>query len=236
MHQLAGKVQETEDEYKVREFQLRICEIAATCRGTYDIDPDHVPFVLGSSDDITILVECAITVYDNTPSSLADVSLEFKRLLERDRQLSHSLESSLRLRIQEHPEGLDRAITDIWTGYRPGTTWLPLEPPNDRWLVTTTAIEGGQQSQSVQVNLLEGKLLITEIRSAAALRNCETSNLFPDFWSGEYIFLCALQAMLMLSQKVLDVVPADLPDMDFATRSFISGYQVLFLFCIHSRL
>jgi hypothetical protein len=35
-------------------------------------------------------------------------------------------------------------------------------------------------------------------------------------------FLCVLD----LSQRVLDVVPADVPGMEFMTRSTVSGYQV----------
>jgi hypothetical protein len=30
----------------------------------------------------------------------------------------------------------------------------------------------------------------------------------------------------MIEQKVLDVVPADLPDMDYATSQLVHGYQV----------
>jgi hypothetical protein len=30
----------------------------------------------------------------------------------------------------------------------------------------------------------------------------------------------------MTKQKVLDVVPADLPDMDYATSQLVHGYQV----------
>ena len=160
MRQLTKRLQQSKDEHKTREFRLRVCEIAATCRGTYDVDPDDVPFLLNSSEDVAILVECAIHLYDNTPSSLADVSVDFKRLLERDRRLSHSLESWLCQRIGEQREGLDSAIVGIWRVYRSGSEWKQLEPPSNRWLCSVTASENGLESQYVQFNILEGQLLI----------------------------------------------------------------------------
>jgi hypothetical protein len=160
MHQLTRKIRDTEDEDKVHEFQRRVSEIAATCRGTYDVDPDHVPNLLGSPNDVAVLVECAIAIHDNIPSNLVDCPTNFKRLLDRDRRLSHSLEPSLRQRIREYRGGLDQAIASIWTHYRPGSDWQALEPPNDRWLISMTAAETGRESQAVQLDLLGGQLLI----------------------------------------------------------------------------
>ncbi|KIM82965.1 hypothetical protein PILCRDRAFT_819766 [Piloderma croceum F 1598] len=212
MHQLAKKLRVTEDEDKVRELQQRICEVAATCRGTYDVDPDHVPFLLRSNEDVAILVECAIAVYDNTPSNLTDCPLDFKRLLDRDRRLSHSLELSLRLHIRKDRGGLDHAIGAIWTGYRPGSDWKTLQPPNNRWLIAMTATEAGQESQPVQLNLLEGRLLINGKPLGRLPQNIVTHPTYSRIFG----------------QKILDVIPADIPGMDFATRSLVSNHQVFF--------
>jgi hypothetical protein len=160
MHQLARKLQDSQDEVQVQEFQLRVYEMAATCRGTYDVDPEHAPCLLESSDDVCVFVECAVLLHDNTPPDMKAVSPDICRLIHRDRRLSHSLESLLHERISQRREGLDRAIAAIWAGYRSGYEWQRLVQPNDRWLTSETAVEAGQESQSVQVNLLEGRLLI----------------------------------------------------------------------------
>jgi hypothetical protein len=201
MHQLAKKLRVTEDEDKVREFQRRICEVAATCRGTYDVDPDHVPFLLRSNEDVAVLVECAITVYDNTPSNVADCPLDFKRLLDRDRRLSHSLELSLGLHIRKDRGGLDHAIAAIWTGYRPGSDWKTLQPPNDRWLITMTAIEAGQESQPVQLNLLEGRLLINGKPLGRLPQNIVTHSTYSRIFGQVSIPRCAFSRCLSCHRK-----------------------------------
>lgn len=158
--ELSTKLQQSVDESKICEFQYRICEMAATCRETYDVDPYRIPFLLDSPEDVAILVECAIHVHDNTPSSLVDTATHFARLLDRDRRLSQSLESRLFQQIGEHREGLDHAIAKIWSTYCPGSSWKQQKAPNDRWLCSRTAPEAGMESQWIQFNVLEGQLLI----------------------------------------------------------------------------
>jgi hypothetical protein len=150
MHQLSAKLQESNDGLKINELRLRLCEMALTCRSTYDVDPGHL-LDLGPSD-VAILVECAIVLYDNTPTTISDVLHDFKRQLDRDRRLSHFLEPLLCQR--QYWEGLDNAIVSIWGDYHRGSGWQQLKPPNSRWL------KGGSELQNVQFNLLDGQLLI----------------------------------------------------------------------------
>jgi hypothetical protein len=150
MHQLSTKLQESNDGLKINELRLRLCEMALACRSTYDIDPGHLLNLVPS--DVAILVECAIVLYDNTPTTISDVLPNFKRLLDRDRRLSRFLEPLLCQR--QHWEGLDDAIVSIWGDYHRGSGWQQLKPPNNRWL------KGGSELQDVQFNLLEGQLLI----------------------------------------------------------------------------
>lgn len=161
MHQLATKLETILDESETQEFQVRLCELAATCRSTFDVDPKHAPFLLESQDDVAVLVECSITVFRNTPKSVSTGRL--KVILDRDRRLSHSLEPLLRQRIHEHPEGLNSAVSAVWTAYRPGCPWTHLESPNNRWITTRANGEAGQTSLDVHLNLLEGRLLVNGV-------------------------------------------------------------------------
>ena len=78
----------------------------------------------------------------------------------RDRRLSHSLEPHFRQAIVRDRQGLDLAVQSIWAGYRQCSIWDHEAPPNDCWFKTTTAAEANQESQCVQFNILEGRLLI----------------------------------------------------------------------------
>ncbi len=58
-----------------------------------------------------------------------------------------------------HQQGVDFAVTSIWPAYR-ATHWTVLDSPNHRWISTLTAVDTGQQSQLVHLNLPTGLLLI----------------------------------------------------------------------------
>jgi hypothetical protein len=69
MHQLAEKLQDSDDDDQVLSFQLRVCEMAATCRGTYDVDPTHLSHLLASAEDFAILM--------NVPFEYSTIHLPF---------------------------------------------------------------------------------------------------------------------------------------------------------------
>jgi hypothetical protein len=159
-HQLVKQLQENKDECQVQAFQLRVCEMAATCRGSYDVGLNHLPALVSSAEDICVLVESAILVHDNTPLTLESASLITRQLLHRDQWLAHRLEPLLHQEILQSRKGLDDAIVAIWSGYQPGDPWQALPVPNERWLMTQTAVKANQLAQCVHLNLLEGRLLV----------------------------------------------------------------------------
>ncbi|KAF7977091.1 hypothetical protein HWV62_4673 [Athelia sp. TMB] len=203
---LGAKVQEIEEDSTVLGLQVRICEAAATCRYTFDIEPNHFPHLLNSADDLSVLIQCAILVHDNAPRSASTTPYGLKRLLQRNTRLSHSLEHHTRHLIEIHSQGLDTAIKALWTAFRPHSEWLVMSSPNERWVVAKSAVEPNQRPQSVQLNILSGQLLV----------NGYPLGRLP----GEII--------KHATYKVLDIVPADMPGMDYATRFLISNHQLYF--------
>jgi hypothetical protein len=160
MRQLIRQLQENEDEGKTSEIQQCLCEMAVTCRSTYDADPVHVTQLLTSTQDVAVLLECAIVVHDNQPPDLSKLPPSLKFLLECDRRLSHQLEPVLSERIKADRAGLDHALLSVWTAYRPGTNWCHRASPNDRWITCKTQSRNGAAPQHVYLNLLDGHLLI----------------------------------------------------------------------------
>jgi hypothetical protein len=80
--------------------------------------------------------------------------------LARDRRLSHSLEPTLSKRIKDNRAGLDQAISSLWSAFYVGTKWRHHSSPNDRWLCCETQSRQGSAAQRVDLNLLDGCLLI----------------------------------------------------------------------------
>jgi hypothetical protein len=87
MREILRKLQDIVDNEKSSsELQRRACEMAATCRATFNVDAGiHLRALLFSPEDVAILVECAIVIHDNTPPHLGDSFPDFQKLLRRDR-------------------------------------------------------------------------------------------------------------------------------------------------------
>jgi hypothetical protein len=145
---------------EMRESQLRVVQLAAICRATYNVEHNHLEKLLHSDEDIAILVECATMIHQNSPAIAGNLGLSraTRALLDRDRRLSHAIESHLRSLILKSQKGID--LTGIWSGYRTGSSWKSLPKPNDRWMVTRTAPGEQNLVQEVHYNLLSGKLLV----------------------------------------------------------------------------
>lgn len=162
MRQIVQNLQKAIDDEQASELQRQACEMAATCRATFDVDVGiHLNALLCSSEDVAILVECTIRIHDNTPPNLGHKYPNFQKLLHRDRRLSHVLELAVNKLIHDDRRGLDTAIRSVWSEYRQGDGgWQPLSEPNSRWLVSITAPLPGRRAQQVHYNMLDGNLLV----------------------------------------------------------------------------
>ncbi|KAH9033523.1 hypothetical protein EDB85DRAFT_2144913 [Lactarius pseudohatsudake] len=211
INELSSKLDTTEDETSCTNLRQRLCILAATCFSTYDVCLEHIPWTLDRDVDIAIAVHCAVIVHDNTPSVLEDDDSRYLiRLLNRHRRLLHFLEPSLRKCVQSNPSGFDQGLAGLWPGFRRqiSSNWHVLPSPNSRWI--SCIVDGGQE---VHYNLLTGQLLIG---------GNPLGRLPQDFIQHSTY-------ASILGTRVLDVVPADIPDMAFMTRSNVSGYQRLML-------
>ncbi|KAG2337794.1 hypothetical protein BDR05DRAFT_740578 [Suillus weaverae] len=193
-----------------RELQGRIRDMAITCRSTFDVDEDAS--LLLTSNDVKVYAYCAVMIHDNTPSQLGELTQHSKLLLERDKRCCHALEATVRQYVELHREGLDCAVAEIWGSYRPGTRWSALPTPKSRWLVSHTARSCTQLSQVVHFNLVTGCLLV----DGKQLRR------LPSVIEQHPTYRSTFGA------RVFDVVPADIPGMDYVTRGNFYGHQVSF--------
>ncbi|KAH8997134.1 hypothetical protein EDB86DRAFT_928074 [Lactarius hatsudake] len=210
INEIGSKLDTTEDETSRTNLRRRLCTLAATCFSTYDVCLEHIPQMLASDDDIAIAVHCAVIVHDNTLSNFEDKRSRYLiRLLNRHHRLLHFLEPFLRQGVQSNPSGFDHGFVNLWPGFRRQTSsnWHVLPSPNSRWI--SCIIEGGQE---VHYNLLTGNLLI----GGKPLGRLPQEIIEHSTYTG------------ILGTRVLDVVPADIPEMEFMTRSNVFGYQILF--------
>ncbi|OAX34983.1 hypothetical protein K503DRAFT_868567, partial [Rhizopogon vinicolor AM-OR11-026] len=209
--QLSAEMQANSDEMVRRELQGRVRDMALTCRSTFDVDED-TSLVLTSDEDMKVFAYCAVMIYDNTPSKPGDLPQHSQLLLERDKRCCHTLEAAVRQRAELHGQGLDCAVAKIWGSYRQGTPWKALPAPNSRWLVSHTAASSFQLPQAAHFNLINGCLLI-DGKQLGRLPSMIVQH--PTYQT-------------VFRDQVLDIVPADIPGMEYATRGNLYDHQVSF--------
>lgn len=211
MQMLVTKLQMTTNESDMQDLQCCIFELASTVQATYDVESEHIPALLQSDQDIKVLVESTIIMHDNTPIRRESISLEMQRLLRRSERLSHFIEPYIQ-NIQQNrafQQGINLAVTSIWPAYR-STHWTILDSPNHQWINTLTAADADQQSQPVHLNLLTGLLLI----------NGKPLGRLPQDITSHATYV------RIFGTKILDIVPSDMPGIEYATRLPISEWQV----------
>ena len=158
LRELLAKLQDAEIDSQILDYQERVCEMAAICRSTYDVDPIHLESLLSTTDDISILITCSINLYDNQPPNLGKSPRSLQTLLCRDRRLTHKTLPVILSHLSRNSRLLDPAVVRLWPDYRADSIgWASLADPNSRWVSTMT---GAANRQSVHLNLLEGRLLI----------------------------------------------------------------------------
>lgn len=143
---------------EVREFQLRVVQMAATCRMTFDVEECYLHDVLRTDKDVAVLVECATMIHDNVPAIVSALPTWVKVLLDRDRRMAYAVEKHLRDIITNSIQGID--LTPIWGAYERGARWAAMEGQNERWVYTYTKESEGSKSQMVHYNLISGELLV----------------------------------------------------------------------------
>lgn len=147
---------------QILKLQQRLLKAAILCKMTFDVDAQHVHRVMNNVDDLKTWTKSSMHVRDNLPGKEVLLSSDLRRLLLRDRKVSHALHQDVRLLIVKYKcKGLDLAIEQQWSGFQPQpSSWDAFKSPNERWLYTRTKSSPDQRSQQVHYNLLEGELLV----------------------------------------------------------------------------
>lgn len=155
--QLANRLDEG-DNPNSQSLRLRLVQVAAICRATYDVDRQDVERVLDTEDDCRVALECAIIIHDNEPVDWNELSPVMRGLLERNRRLSWALEPVLKEKILDRHgcRAMDSCVKNAWSAYLASGRW---EVPSqlDGWVATETQ---DTTARSVHYNLLTGQLLI----------------------------------------------------------------------------
>ncbi|KAG8733132.1 hypothetical protein FRC11_008540 [Ceratobasidium sp. 423] len=212
LEQLKLKLRFATNEQDIVGYQQRVCEMATICHATYDVEPRHMDRVLSTSDDFAPLIKSSVSLYDNQPPDVKGAPTSLQVLLCRDRRFAHKILPYMLTSIR-HNDIISNPLSEMWLDYRPGSDgWRVYGAPNSRWVASTTAKTNEDRTQEVYLNLLTGQLLI----------DGKPLGRLPREYVEHPTYL------RLFGQKILDVVPAKSPGMEFATRDHVHGYQISF--------
>ncbi|CUA77983.1 RNA replication protein [Rhizoctonia solani] len=166
-------------------YQYRVCEMAIICRETYYVEPSHLDSIMSEPEDYSVLIEASIRLYDNQPPKLKNAPISLQILLCRDRRFTHSIVPNL--------VGL----------------WQVLPAPSNRWIKTITAEDKEGQTQTVHLNLLNGRLLI----------DAKPIGRLPRQYVEHPTYI------RLFGQRIMDVAPTKEEGMEFTTATCIDNHQ-----------
>ncbi|KAJ8583955.1 hypothetical protein M405DRAFT_708883, partial [Rhizopogon salebrosus TDB-379] len=214
VQELSKALQGVPDENSSREYQARVRDMAAICRSTYDVGPDHISALLQSPNDLEILIYCSVTVKDNVPVNLHALPPVSRLLLERDRRLSYFLETYVRHHVEGNQGGFDQALKSLWSVYKRHTPWAMLDSPHSqsRWLRCETAPSDDPSHQIIHLDMLTGRLLV-DGKPLARLPECYMQHPSYD---------------ILFGHQVLIVFPTKENSVEFVTNAPIHGFEIFF--------
>lgn len=170
-----------EDETALKALGMRALELGLICHSAFDVDQDHLPTLLNTSEDVSNVTECCVVIHDRSPAITDNLSQPILTLLRRFERTSHFLEPFLRAQILNQREGIDKTLGLVWSGYQSGSSWSALATPNERWLVTKTSDRDGYSPKTVHYNLLDGTLLVNGLPLTRLPRSYEAHPTYRRF-------------------------------------------------------
>ncbi|KAL8375542.1 hypothetical protein RB599_002029 [Gaeumannomyces hyphopodioides] len=202
----------TDNDFR-QELFGKIAEVALICIATFDIEEHHLRPLLSRPEDASILVQCSIscqeclTADDLRPQGtlLSLMVLRWKRVCSRARAYLSGIFTA----AEGGGDALEDAVHQCWSNYSNGNQWKSLQSPMKHWLETTTAPIHGY-SLNVMFNLLTAELLVNGLPLSRLPTQYEDHRLYRQ----------------LFGRAVLDVMPTDVPGMQFGLKAEVSGYTV----------
>ena len=195
---------------------------ALLSRKTFEIEAaDPTCFV--KPENLTCFLECAIALQNNLPKNEANdirkLSPYLKKMFLADLKLVYRLENQLRSSIEAFPVAVNQAINGIWAeasgeSVRKYSQWNFLPKPHDGWIEAKSSGSEGLVEQTVQLDFLEGDLLI-DSRPLGRL---------PEEYSKHEMFEQLFGARIFLTY------PSPLPGMSYRLASLFHGHEIHFGF------
>ncbi|KAK3317279.1 hypothetical protein B0T19DRAFT_389380 [Cercophora scortea] len=193
-----------------REFSGRLLIVALICLVTFDIGPDFLHSVLGSSEELAIFVEASVLARDHSPAfDYVDRAVSTLLLYRWHRVLYESEETVKKEVLCNMNKGIDTAIGRFWAGYIPSSSRWCARDNQQRHILESTV---GESGLNVTFNILTG-LLMVDGRPLSKL---------PQEFRTHATFI------QLFGQQLLDVMPSTMKGMEYSACRDQEGWVTHF--------
>ena len=202
MHSLREAAHKTSDHDSREMFFAKSVEAALICVSTYDVPEKHIESLLGSKENISMLIQATLVVQQGGNAKLwKDQALGLMRL-RFVRFLDRYYES-----IAGKHEGIDDAIKQSWSAYKPGPGgWSTVSPLQDDWITSETK----DNNMQVHYNLLSGELLVNGVPLDQPPQSYRTQPLYKT----------------LFGDAIMEVMPATNVGFHYSTKREYGGHGV----------
>ena len=139
--------------------RLQVCDLAASCRLTFDLDLPVLRRLLRSPDNVTMLLRCQMAISDYRVAGWGN-NLVLTALQRCSWRLALESESCLIEAASTSQDGVNGAVSKVWGSYNRGSAWKGLKGVPRQWIHCQTLASEDCESQLVHLNLLTGQLLV----------------------------------------------------------------------------
>ncbi|KAF4445849.1 hypothetical protein F53441_10495 [Fusarium austroafricanum] len=201
---LLAKVQDINDRVQRKEFLETALYVALICIETFNIEGKLFQSMLTDSQQAAILVEVAIIIHNNSDLGRSGDDALYSIMFDRFELTMHRARPILVQEVMSKDNDcLDLAIERRWPNFLRESEWS-LASDTCHWMKTTTG------NLEVHVNILTGELLVNGSPVSRLPREYETHK--------EY--------QRLFGTTAINVMPSDLPGMQFCSTSAFQGYTV----------
>ncbi|KAJ3494454.1 hypothetical protein NLG97_g4066 [Lecanicillium saksenae] len=185
--------------------------IALICSCTFELDSNILVSILASPKHASILLRCSIAIHEG--EQLVGQDAVFLAILKRrwQRVLFRSWKIISDQIVQQQSNALDDAIQLSWPVYKTANNWAAVET-HTYWLRSSAVTTDNSEKVQVHFNLLTGELLV----------NGNPLGRLPVEYRSHDIY------REMFGYATFEVLPSNMPGMEYLARSKFHGYSVHF--------
>ena len=213
---LRNELNKAKDFSQADHWSRDILQAAIACRDTFALESEDEREAL-THDEATCFLQCGFALQDNLPTDLHKLPEHLRHVIVLDLKLAFRLEKRIRDVIMHCSLPLENAVNENWPHSfsnvsRKYSSWELVNSSDGNWIKAFVLDKTEQQSMTVEVNILTGKMFVDRRRIGR----------LPQEYTTKPIFQCLFPSQAYQSR------PSDMVGMKYMLANTISDHYIHF--------